>query len=90
MVLRSAVLAVADASTVLRYTLAAEGEVRLGIYGVDGRLVRELVGSRQRAGWHEVVWDGRDGQGREVATGMYLARLEVGSTLRTNKLMLLR
>jgi hypothetical protein len=35
-------------------------------------------------------WDGRDGFGRSVATGIYLARLSAGSTRVTRKLTLLR
>jgi hypothetical protein len=27
-------------------------------------------------GWYEVTWDGRDSAGREVASGVYLYRLE--------------
>ncbi|HPU86411.1 MAG TPA: FlgD immunoglobulin-like domain containing protein, partial [Candidatus Latescibacteria bacterium] len=68
-------------STTIRFTLTEAGHVTLAVYDVNGRLVRTLVGPTASAaqtfpsGPHEVVWDGRDSNGREVASGVYLVRL---------------
>ena len=62
-------------STVIRYALPEGSFVRLEVYDVLGRRVRELVRDRQSAGWHSVVWDGRDEFGRKVGSGVYLCRL---------------
>jgi len=42
------------------------------------------------AGNQEVVWDGRDGQGRSVASGTYCARLIVGELHQVRALTLVR
>jgi len=77
--------------TVIGYDLGEEVEVRLGVYDVMGRLVRELVGGvRQGAGRYRVVWDGRDGDGREVSAGVYLLRLEAERFVKVRKMVLLR
>ena len=43
-----------------------------------------------QAGHHRVHWDGRDEEGRSLASGMYLYRLVTGEDALTRKLMLLR
>ena len=79
-----------NAATALRYTLPEAGIIRLTIYGIDGQVVRTLVQEKQEAGWHRVIWDGRDTKDDEVASGLYLGRLSVGSFEAACKLMLVR
>ena len=69
----------------------------LAVYDVNGRLVRNLlVGFAAPAaqaflpGQHEVVWDGKDDNGRAVASGVYLARLTAPQGVVTRRMVLLR
>ena len=48
----------------------------LRIYDVSGRLIRTLVDEPQTAGEKTVTWNGRDTQGRSVASGVYFYRLQ--------------
>ena len=77
-------------STTVRYSLAAQSEVSLVIYDVLGRRIRSLVNATQQAGFREVVWDGRNDSGVQVASGIYLYRLEAGDLVATRKLMLMK
>lgn len=52
-----------------------EGRIRLAIYDVSGRLVRILADGELPAGRAHVSWDGRDDEGRSLASGVYFARL---------------
>jgi hypothetical protein len=62
---------------VLRYKIPKEGPVTIGIYDLSGRLVRRLVdGEAQSAGSHEVTIDGRDANGRRLASGVYFYRVQ--------------
>jgi hypothetical protein len=61
---------------------AGSQDVRLRIYDVNGRLVRTVVSGVQSPGPYTAMWDGRDDQGRGVASGNYFARLNVGSSYR--------
>jgi len=77
--------------TEIRYTLDREAAVTLRVLDPAGRLVRVLVdGAVGGAGPHTITWDGRDGAGREVPTGVYLCRLEAGGRVDTRKLLLAR
>jgi len=45
----------------------------------------------RKAVYHKAPWDGRDEEGRELASGVYLYRLQTGEhKLETRKLLLLR
>ena len=66
-------------SVELRYTLTTPGEVSIRIVDPTGRVLRTLVaGASDGSGPHFIQWDGRDDFGREVARGIYFARMETG------------
>jgi hypothetical protein len=74
----------------MQYSLAAGGDVRLDIYDVSGRLVRNLVAGQIVAGSYTVSWDGRDISGRLVSSGIYLYVFRAGAYESTGRLMLVR
>jgi hypothetical protein len=76
--------------TRIAFGLAAPGHVSLHIYDVAGRLVRDLVNEERTAGRYEATWDGRDANGRTVASGIYFYRLAAGAYGETKKMTLLR
>lgn len=63
-------------STTIAFSLPTTMDVRLDVYSPLGRHVRTLVDGRRPAGRQTAVWDGRDGSGREVASGVYVYRLK--------------
>jgi WD40 repeat protein len=78
--------------TTIRYALPNQAEIRLGIYDLTGRRVRTLVRGVHQPGRYSVVWDGRDQDGQEVASGIYLYRLEVmdRGVVETRRMLLVR
>ena len=77
-------------STTIHFRLDREGTVDLVVYDASGRLVRTLASGHYGAGERELVWDGRDRAGREVASGVYFARLAGERTASIIKLLLIR
>jgi hypothetical protein len=63
--------------TTIKFNLPVDGEVILTVYDIYGREVRTLVHGEWSAGSYEIVWDGRDGNGQIVATGVYFCRVDV-------------
>jgi glucose/arabinose dehydrogenase len=63
-------------NTELSFALANAGPVRLSIYDVSGREVRNLMSRTAPAGATHVRWDGADASGQLVPAGVYLARLD--------------
>ena len=62
-------------NTRIRYQLAQAGPVSLTVYNILGQQIRILVQQPQAAGFYQVLWDGKDATGHEVADGMYVYRL---------------
>jgi hypothetical protein len=62
----------------------------LVIYDVTGARVRTLVNGMRGTGSYVETWDGRDGGGRQVASGIYFYRLVLGPFTATRRMMLLK
>ena len=71
--------------TTIRYGVPEQTFVRLVVFDILGREVATLVSRTQAAGWHHVTWDAAD-----RPSGVYLYRLEVGTQVRTRKMLLLK
>jgi hypothetical protein len=61
----------------------------LAVYNVRGQLVRRVVEDASR-GRHCALWDGSDESGHRAPSGVYFVRLDVGGSVRTRKLLLIR
>jgi hypothetical protein len=76
--------------TTIRFGLSAPTMATLGVYDLAGRQLRLLQSGRLPAGDHAFRWDGRDGAGRPLGTGVYLYRLQAGPEVSTGKLSLVK
>jgi hypothetical protein len=65
-----------NTGTVIGYRLPVLAHVMVRIYDLTGQEVCTLVDRVEVAGVYQVRWDGQDAQGREVASGVYLIRLQ--------------
>jgi photosystem II stability/assembly factor-like uncharacterized protein len=62
--------------TGIRYELPHDSNVTLAVFDLNGRRVALLESGLKTAGQHFVRWDGRDDEGRRVASGVYFYRLD--------------
>jgi hypothetical protein len=76
--------------TTLYYSLPVSGRGELVVYDLAGRRVKTLVSGHIEAGQHAAEWDGRDEQGRRVASGVYLYNLVSGEFNETKRMVLLK
>ena len=76
--------------TVISYTLHKQGFALLDVFALTGQRVAVLHKGPNKAGVHRVHWDGRDDQGRPLASGVYLYRLMTGEAVQTRKLTFLQ
>ncbi|HCX60463.1 MAG TPA: hypothetical protein DG355_07350, partial [Candidatus Cloacimonas sp.] len=65
-------------------------KARLSIYNLKGQLVTELVNHEVPAGENVITWDGRDSNGKLVASGIYSYRLKCENTTLTKKMILMK
>ncbi|HEU4366489.1 MAG TPA: kelch repeat-containing protein [Candidatus Krumholzibacteria bacterium] len=64
--------------------------VRLAIYDVRGRLVREVLATHVPAGEHVLEWDGHDRRGEPVPGGVYFGRVTIGDRRFEAKIVVFR
>jgi hypothetical protein len=71
--------------TGIRFTLASPQDVvRVGVFDVAGRLIRDVFSGPLAAGAHQCQWDGLDARGRKSAVGIYFIRVQAsGIVLKT-------
>ena len=79
-----------NSQTVLSYFLPKSGPVRLELFSVTGQRVAILHQGPQQAGYHRLRWKAQDDEGRPLASGIYLYRLETTNGILTRKFTLLR
>jgi hypothetical protein len=72
------------------YTLTRKTGIRLAIFDIQGRLIRELICAEQTAGMHEISWDGCDQYQTPVPTGIYFCRMTAENETAVNKLILIK
>lgn len=76
--------------TVVSFTLAEQGQIKLAVYDINGRLVTVLADGNYQVGQHQVVWKGEDSHGQSVASGVYFVRLQTATAVSTRKAVLLK
>ena len=79
-----------NAETSIRYHLRTRSRVDVSVLDVAGRTIVTLVDGIQSPGPRTIVWNGRDTDGRDMATGVYLCRLLVDGHTEIRKMTLLR
>jgi PKD repeat protein len=79
--------------TMISFQLPEDANVVLNICNVQGQLVNTIVNNSMKAGYHNVVWNGKDSFGNAVAGGMYIYSIkftnEQSETFHFNKKMML-
>jgi hypothetical protein len=72
-------------STIINYQLPENATVDLRVFDILGREVATLVSGQIKAGYHQVQFNARN-----LASGMYIYRLQAGKTVITKKLTLIK
>ena len=75
-------------TTTFCFGLPGQQSVRLAIYDMSGRRVRDVVRGTLPAGVHDVTWNLDAGDGTRLRSGVYVYRLEAGSFRASRKLVI--
>jgi len=78
-------------ATTIRFGLPVSEKVRLKIYDLLGGEIATLLNDEfRKAGYHAVVWDGRNLRGQYVANGIYFYQIHAGSYSAIKKMALIK
>ena len=71
-------------NTNISFILDQPANASIKVYSVDGQLVNWLVEQRTFGSGNQTIsWDGRNDQGKLVATGLYLVTVKVGTQMQS-------
>jgi len=77
--------------TTIQFTTEnTEKNTELVIYNLKGQKVRTIVNEIFPAGQHSIIWDGKDGSGNSVSSGLYFYKLKAGRYTSTKKMILMK
>jgi nitrous oxidase accessory protein NosD len=79
-----------NGTTGIFYSIGERCEVEIRIYDPAGRVIKVLERTQRPPGRYSILWNGKDGAGRGVASGVYFCRIKAGKFAQTRKILYLR
>ncbi|MBI9031121.1 S8 family serine peptidase [bacterium] len=76
--------------TRIAFSTKNNGHVSIDIYNLKGQKVKSLLNENKEAGKHTVVWNGKDDNGKNVASGVFFYRMKSGKYTSTKKMILMK
>ena len=76
--------------TVIHFQLPEANQVTIKIFNALGQEVKTLVNREYPVGVHSVVWDAKDNNSRQVASGLYIYQIKAGKFIQVKKMLLMR
>lgn len=75
--------------TLIKFQLPEPQKVSIKIFNMLGQEVAALLNSEQKAGFHQVNWNGRMMNGQVAATGVYFYQIKAGDFSQTRKMLIM-
>ena len=71
--------------TTIQFALPVDTKISIDIYDMRGRFVETLIDRNMLGGYHSIIWNGSS-----YSSGIYFIKMQAGSYMRTQKLMLVK
>ena len=77
-------------TTNILYDLYEAGDVRIRIYDISGKLVKELLNKNLLPGSYHLAWNAMDSNNREVSSGIYYLKIIYGDNHQIMQMILIK
>ena len=77
-------------TAIIPFSVAKSAEVDIRIFNSRGQLMRHYSLANRAPGTYQIVWDGKDSNGRECSTGVYYIRMDAGKETYQRKAVLMK
>ncbi|MCP4293792.1 MAG: T9SS type A sorting domain-containing protein [bacterium] len=77
-------------ATTISFEVSGQKEITVEAYDLRGRRVRKLTRQIYMTGVHSLVWDGKNDYGQPLESGTYFIRLQSGTLIENQKVLLLK
>lgn len=79
-----------NGETTIRYDISRGGIINVAIYNIAGERLVTLDDGFESSGEKAITWDGRDGRGITVSTGLYFLKIRLGTEIKSEKILYLK
>ena len=76
--------------TCIEYKIPVTSPVRIDVLNLKGQIIRILKNQEQSAGFHSVIWDGLNEQGKLVVSGVYMYQFRSGNFVEVRKMAFMK
>ncbi len=76
--------------TAITIKLRASQQIRIDIFDINGRFIKEIINTKLKPGAYTFFWNGTSEKGRQVSSGIYYYRLQAGKYVNVKRMVLLR
>ncbi|MAO87087.1 MAG: hypothetical protein CMF86_03140, partial [Candidatus Marinimicrobia bacterium] len=76
--------------TTISYNIPSDGFVDVTVFDMMGRVIKNLVSSKQSYGYKSIKWNATNNQNQPVPSGVYVYKIEFGKFVVTRKMILLK
>jgi hypothetical protein len=76
--------------TTIFFSLQQPQNVEIEIFNTQGKKVKTLANSNFAAGDHQIMWNGSNQNGKDVASGVYFYKMKAGKYTSTKKMILMK
>ncbi|MEL1236735.1 MAG: FlgD immunoglobulin-like domain containing protein, partial [Candidatus Neomarinimicrobiota bacterium] len=76
--------------TTIQYELPNHSDVKVTLFDITGRAIKEIDFGEMVPGRYAYVWDGTNEVGNLVSTGIYFFQINAGSNTDIKKMLLLK
>lgn len=74
----------------IQFNLGQTARVKLTVYNILGQEIKTLCNTQLSPGSYSYIWDGRDLEGKQVSSGVYLYSLRTPEKMITNKVVMIK
>jgi hypothetical protein len=72
-----------NSGTTISYEIPVSSDVRISVHDIMGRKLIDLIDGVHEPGYHSTVWNGTNGRGNTVASGVYIYRVAAAAIEKT-------
>ncbi|MCK4654864.1 MAG: T9SS type A sorting domain-containing protein [Candidatus Cloacimonetes bacterium] len=76
--------------TTISFSIIEDCRVTIDVYNIRGQKVKTLVNEKLNAGAHQVIWHGKDENGKSVSSGIYFYKMNSGRYTSVKKMILMK
>ncbi len=72
------------------FSIPKDSDVQLDVFNIRGQKVCTLIDEKMNAGDHQVTWQGKDSEGKQLGSGVYLYKLSTPGMTDVKKMLMLK